>query len=106
MLSIFKFETDFLENENLFQKTGIPFESTKIEKPSFPYKTIISETNVKTNRMVSIKWTYHKEQGLRVTILFFWKFCFSLRTSYKELIRCTNDPNAHIRTFCKCWSFI
>ena len=36
----------------------------------------------------------------------FWKFCFSLRTFYKELIWCTNDPNAHIRTFWERWSFI
>ena len=28
-------------------------ESTKIENASFPYKAAISETNVKTNRMVS-----------------------------------------------------
>ena len=33
-------------------------------------------------------------------------FCFSFRTSYKELIWCTNDPNAYIPTFCKRWSFI
>ena len=35
----FDFETDFLENENLFRKTGIPLlvESTKIENKSFPY---------------------------------------------------------------------
>ena len=43
---------------------------------------------------------------LPVTILFFWIFCFSLRTSYKELISFTNDPNGHVRTFCKCYSFI
>ena len=36
-------------------------ESTKIENASFLYKTAISEANVKTNRMVSTKWTYHKE---------------------------------------------
>ena len=47
-----------------------------------------------------------KNGVLPVTTSFFWKFCFSLRTSYKELIWCTNDPNAHIRTFCKRWSFI
>ena len=98
----------FWKTKTFFKKLEYRFlvESTKIQKSSFPYKTIISETNVKTNRMVSIKWTYHKEKSLQVTILFFWKFCFSLRTSYKELIRCTNAPNAHIRTFCKCWSFI
>ena len=43
---------------------------------------------------------------LPVTNLFFWTFYFSLRTSYKELIWCTNDPNYHILIFCKGWSFI
>ena len=31
-----------------------------------------------------------KSGVLPVTILFFWRFCFSLRTTYKELIWCTN----------------
>ena len=50
----FNFETDFLENENLFQKTVV-VESSEIENASFPYKTAISEASVylKTNRMVS-----------------------------------------------------
>ena len=43
---------------------------------------------------------------LRVTISYFWKLCFSIRTSYKELIWCTNDTDFHIGTFCKHWSFI
>ena len=34
-----------------------------IENASFPYKTAMSETNVKTNRMGSTKWTYHKERS-------------------------------------------
>ena len=104
----FNYETNFLENGNLFQKTGAPFFSlsTKIEKASFPYKTAMSEVNVKTNRMVTTKWTYHKERSLPVITLFSWRFCVSLRTSYKELICCTNNPNAHICTFCKRWSFI
>ena len=43
-----------MENETLFQKTGVTFlvESTKIENASFPYKTAIPEANVKTNRMM------------------------------------------------------
>ena len=36
-------------------------ESIKIENASFPYKTAISQANVKTNRMMSTEWTYHKE---------------------------------------------
>ena len=61
----FNFEIDFLENEKLFQKTRIPFlvEKIKIENASFPYKTAKSEANVKTNRTVTIKWTYHKERS-------------------------------------------
>ena len=38
-------------------------ESTKIENASFPYKTAMSEANVKTNRIASTKWTYHKERS-------------------------------------------
>ena len=47
-----------------------------------------------------------KNGVLPVTTLFFRKFCFSLRTSYKELICCTDNPNAHNCIFCKRWSFI
>ena len=47
-----------------------------------------------------------KNGVLPVTTLFFWKYCLSLRTSYTELICCTNNPNAHICTFCKRWNFI
>ena len=83
---------------------GIP-ENTKIEDTSFPYKTTISEANVKTNKMVSAKWTYHKERSFASNYFFFLIFRFSLRTSYKDLIWCNNDPNTHIRNFCKCWSF-
>ena len=36
-------------------------ETTKIENISFPFKTALSETNVKTNGMATTKWTYHKE---------------------------------------------
>ena len=31
------------------------------------------------------------------------KFSFSLRTFYKELIWCANDPAVHIYAFCKRW---
>ena len=36
-------------------------ETTNIEKASIPFKTALSEANVKTNRMATRKWTYHKE---------------------------------------------
>ena len=100
----FEFETNFLKNENLFQKTGVPFFIWKIENATFPYKVALSEAN-ETNRMSSTKWTYHEERSF-ANNNFLWKFCFCLRTSYKELICCTNWPNTHIHTFCKCWSFL
>ena len=74
----FNFETDFLENKKLFQKTGVLFlvESTKIENALFPYKTAISEANVKTNRMVSTKWIYHKERSFASNYFIFLKILF------------------------------
>ena len=74
----FNFETNFLKNTNLFQKTGVLFliESTKIENAKFPYKTALSEATVKTNRMGSTKWMYYKEQSFAseyfITLLEFY----------------------------------
>ena len=58
-----------------------------------------------------IEWRVHnghikRNRGLLVTTLLLWKFCFSIRTSDKELIWCTNYPNVRIYTFGKRWSFI
>ena len=36
-------------------------QSSKIKKTTFPYKTVLSEGNGKTNRMGSTKWTYRKK---------------------------------------------
>ena len=38
-------------------------ESTKIENVSFPDKTVVAEANVKTNIVVTTKWSYPKEQS-------------------------------------------
>ena len=49
--------------KTFFQKSGVAFlvETTKIGKASFSFETALSEANVKTNRMATKKWTYHKE---------------------------------------------
>ena len=36
-------------------------EATNIEIIPFPFKTALSGANVKTNRMATTKWAYHKE---------------------------------------------
>ena len=59
----------FWKTKTFFEKLEYSFlvESTKIENTLFPYKTAISEANVQTNRIVTIKWTYHKNGVLPVT---------------------------------------
>ena len=57
-------------------------ENTKIENESFPYKTAMSDANVKTNRIVSTKWTYQKEQSLASNYFIFLKILFQ----FKELL--------------------
>ena len=55
-------------------------ETTKIENTSLPFKT--AEANVVTNRMLTTKWTYHREWSLAVNYFtFFGKFFFSFSTS-------------------------
>ena len=53
----------FWKTKSFLKKLKCSFlvETTKIESTSFPFKTALSETNVKTNRMATTKWTYHKE---------------------------------------------
>ena len=51
-------------------------ESTKIEKASFPYKSAISEVNVKTNKIVASKCTYHKERNFASNYFIFSKILF------------------------------
>ena len=77
----FNFEVDFLRNENFFQKTGVRFFSwsIKIEKAPFPYKTAISETNLKTNRMVTTKWVYHRELSFASNNFIFLKILFQFK---------------------------
>ena len=54
-------------------------ESTEIESASSPYETAISEGKVKTNRMVSTKWTYHKERSFASNYLIFFENYVSVR---------------------------
>ena len=53
--------------------------STKIESATFPYKTALSETNVKAKRMGSRKWTYHKERSFASNYFIFSKILFQFK---------------------------
>ena len=52
----------FWKTKTFFKQLEYRFlvESTNIENASFSYKSVILETNVKTNRMVDAKWSYPK----------------------------------------------
>ena len=67
----------FWKTKTFFKKQEYRFlvEATKIEKTLFPFNTALSEANVKTNRTVTTKWTYHKEWSFAGSYLcFFGKF--------------------------------
>ena len=53
----------FWKTKTFLKKLEYSFlvEATKIENTSFPFKTAMSETNIKTNRMSTTKWSYQKE---------------------------------------------
>ena len=58
----------------LFSEHSLLVVRTKVENASFPYKTALLEANVKTNRMVITKWTYHKDQSFASNYFFFFFF--------------------------------
>ena len=72
----------FWKTKTFFKKLEYRFlvESTKIEKASFPYKISISEASVKTNKMVSKKWTYHKECSFASNCFVFLKILFQFKS--------------------------
>ena len=52
---------------------GFLVEATKIGNTPFAFNTALSEANIKTNRMATTKWTYHKEWSF-ASNYFFGKF--------------------------------
>ena len=54
-------------------------ESTKIDSITIPYKTALSEANIKTNRMGTTKLTYYKEQSFAFNNFPFLKILFQFR---------------------------
>ena len=71
----------FWKTKTFFKKLEYRFlvETTKIENTSFPFKTALSEANVKTNRMTTTKWTYHKEWSFASNYFIFLKILFQFK---------------------------
>ena len=67
-----------LENRSLV-------ESTKFENASFPYKTAISEADVKTNKLVTTKWTHHKERSFASSYFNFLKILYQFKNLLQRI---------------------
>ena len=82
VFNILTLKVTFWKTKTFFQKKleyRFLVESTKIENASFPYKTAISEANVKTNKMVTSKWTYQKERSFAGNYFIFLKILFQFK---------------------------
>ena len=55
---------------------GFLVEATKIGNTPFAFNTALSESNIKTNRMATTKWTYHKEWSFASNYLIFLENLF------------------------------
>ena len=69
-------------------RNSLPFERSacfyvticeNVENRSFQYKTAIQEANIKTNRIVTTKWTYHKERSFASNYYIFLKILFQFK---------------------------
>ena len=91
----------FWKTKIIFKKLEYHFlvETTKIENISFPFKTVLPEANVKTNRMATTKCIYHKVWSFASNYFIFLENLF-------QFSRCTNDPSVHSRIFRKRWSLL
>ena len=72
------FQQEFWEMKAFFKKLEYRFlvETTKTENASFPYKTAMSEANIKTNRMGSAKWPYRKDRSFAISSFIFLNILF------------------------------
>ena len=103
----FNLEINFLKNANTFKKLEYSFlvESTKIDNITFPYKTALSEANVKTNGMGSTKLTYHKERSFASNHFPFSKILFQFRNLVYRVDLMYQPPKCPYSYFSKALGF-
>ena len=76
-----------------------------IDNITFPYKTALSEANVKTNRMVIIKLTYHKERSFASNHFPFLKILFQFRNLVYRVDLMYQPPKCPYSYFSKALEF-
>ena len=98
----FNFETNFFKNGNLFfKKNGFLVENTRIENAIFQYKTVQSEANVKTNRMGSTRWIYHKEWSFDSNYFIFSEILFQFKNLVQRVDLIYQTPKCPYSYFSK-----
>ena len=81
VFNTFTLKKKFWKTKTFFQKLeNLSLVKLLRLKTSFPFKTALSEANVKTNRMATTKWTYHKE----------WSFASKYFIFLENLFQCKN----------------
>ena len=106
----FDFETNFLKKRKLFLNnwsTVFWLKALRWTMQHFHIKLLYQKSVLRQT-----EWGVQNGPGTKNGVfcsncfVVVFKFCFSLRTSYKELIWCANYLNVHIHTFQKRWRFI
>ena len=70
------FKAVMRERQHELLKHGKYSDSRYHFNTSFPFKTALSEASVKTNRMATTKWTYHKEWSFASNYLILLEILF------------------------------
>ena len=102
----FNFDINFLKN-TLFKNLeySVLVESTKIDSITFPYKTALSEANVKTSRIGNTKLSYHKEQSFTCNNFSFSKILFQFRNPVYRADLMYKPPKCPYSYFSKALEF-
>ena len=91
---------------SFFKKLGYRFlVESKIEKSTFPYKTALSEGNVKTNRKGSARWTYRKEPCFTSKYFIFFENFISVEEPRKRVDLIYQLPKCPYSDFPKALEF-
>ena len=91
----------FWRMKTFFKKLEYRFlvEATKIEITPFQFKTALSEANIKTNRMATTKWTYHREWSFASNYLIFLENLFQFQNLLKRINLMYRQPKCQYLYF-------
>ena len=101
VFNTFTLKQIFWKTKTFFIKLEYRFlvETTEIENASFPFKTALSETNFKTNRIATTKWTYNKEWSFASNYFIFLGNFFQFHNLLKRINLMYQQPKCPYSCF-------